>query len=378
MPTPRPKRTCAIGARANLGSRWPTRMPASSTACHCAATSRRPTRFWMARVRPSRPLPVTGSTFKKPFSWRCLLMPKSALASSLRSDAIAALRTALPYLSLYQGKTFVVKVGGEAFVGGPQAGKDLIEQVGVLHRLGMRVVLVHGGGPQASALTESLGGEPIKIEGRRVTDPIALRATTLALNGEVATHIVALGQALQMSMVTVSGVSAGMILAHQRPPTKDRHGNPVDYGLVGDVDRVDVSYIETILAAGHIPVVSPLGVSKSGQVLNLNADGVAAELAIGLGAAKMVFLTGAPGILRDAQDPSSLISFMDLKGLADLESTGAVQEGMWPKSASIRRALEGGVERVHVVGQNTNDGLLKEVFTNEGSGTLIVREGSHA
>ncbi|HRD30509.1 MAG TPA: acetylglutamate kinase [Fimbriimonadaceae bacterium] len=305
-------------------------------------------------------------------------MPKSALASSLRSDAIAALRTALPYLSLYQGKTFVVKVGGEAFVGGPQAGKDLIEQVGVLHRLGMRVVLVHGGGPQASALTESLGGEPIKIEGRRVTDPIALRATTLALNGEVATHIVALGQALQMSMVTVSGVSAGMILAHQRPPTKDRHGNPVDYGLVGDVDRVDVSYIETILAAGHIPVVSPLGVSKSGQVLNLNADGVAAELAIGLGAAKMVFLTGAPGILRDAQDPSSLISFMDLKGLADLESTGAVQEGMWPKSASIRRALEGGVERVHVVGQNTNDGLLKEVFTNEGSGTLIVREGSHA
>lgn len=305
-------------------------------------------------------------------------MPKSALASSLRSDAIAALRTALPYLSLYQGKTFVVKVGGEAFVGGPQAGKDLIEQVGVLHRLGMRVVLVHGGGPQASALTESLGGEPIKIEGRRVTDPIALRATTLALNGEVATHIVALGQALQMSMVAVSGVSAGMILAHQRPPTKDRNGNPVDYGLVGDVDRVDVSYIETILAAGHIPVVSPLGVSKSGQVLNLNADGVAAELAIGLGAAKVVFLTGAPGILRDAQDPSSLISFMDLKGLADLESTGAVQEGMWPKSASIRRALEGGVERVHVVGQNTIDGLLKEVFTNEGSGTLIVREGSHA
>lgn len=305
-------------------------------------------------------------------------MPKSALASSLRSDAIAALRTALPYLSLYQGKTFVVKVGGEAFVGGPQAGKDLIEQVGVLHRLGMRVVLVHGGGPQASALTESLGGEPIKIEGRRVTDPIALRATTLALNGEVATHIVALGQALQMSMVAVSGVSAGMILAHQRPPTRDRHGNPVDYGLVGDVDRVEVSYIETILAAGHIPVVSPLGVSKSGQVLNLNADGVAAELAIGLGAAKMVFLTGAPGILRDAQDPSSLISFMDLKGLADLESTGAVQEGMWPKSASIRRALEGGVERVHVVGQNTNDGLLKEVFTNEGSGTLIVREGSHS
>ena len=304
-------------------------------------------------------------------------MPKSALASSLRSDAIAALRTALPYLSLYQGKTFVVKVGGEAFVGGPQAGKDLIEQVGVLHRLGMRVVLVHGGGPQASALTESLGGEPIKIEGRRVTDPIALRATTLALNGEVATHIVALGQALQMSMVAVSGVSAGMILAHQRPPTKDRNGNPVDYGLVGDVDRVDVSYIETILAAGHIPVVSPLGVSKSGQVLNLNADGVAAELAIGLGAAKVVFLTGAPGILRDAQDPSSLISFMDLKGLADLESTGAVQEGMWPKSASIRRALEGGVERVHVVGQNTIDGLLKEVFTNEGSGTLIVREGSH-
>jgi acetylglutamate kinase len=305
-------------------------------------------------------------------------MPKSALASSLRSDAIAALRTALPYLSLYQGKTFVVKVGGEAFAGGPQAGKDLIEQVGVLHRLGMRVVLVHGGGPQASALTESLGGEPIKIEGRRVTDPIALRATTLALNGEVATHIVALGQALQMSMVAVSGVSAGMILAHQRPPTNDRHGNPVDYGLVGDVDRVEVSYIETILAAGHIPVVSPLGVSKSGQVLNLNADGVAAELAIGLGAAKMVFLTGAPGILRDAQDPSSLISFMDLKGLADLESTGAVQEGMWPKSASIRRALEGGVERVHVVGQNTIDGLLKEVFTNEGSGTLIVREGSHS
>jgi len=292
-------------------------------------------------------------------------------ATGLRSDAMAALRTALPYLSMYRGTTFVVKVGGEAFAD-DAVGRSVLEQVGVLTHLGIRVVLVHGAGPQATALTEALGGESRIVDGRRVTDAVSLRAITLSLNGDVATKILALCRGLGLSAAAVSGVAGSLVTARKRPPVTARDGSAVDYGFVGDIESVDVTLIEHLLAGGYLPVVSPLGADINGQVLNLNADGVAAACAVAVGAQKVVYVTGAPGVLRDMADQSSLISETDLAGLEAMESDGQLGGGMLPKAASIRAALAGGVERVHVVGFATPDGLLRELFTNEGSGTLIT------
>lgn len=292
-------------------------------------------------------------------------------ATGLRSDAMAALRTALPYLSMYRGATFVVKVGGEAFVD-DAVGRSVLEQVGVLTHLGIRVILVHGAGPQATALTKALGGESLMVDGRRVTDAVSLRATTLSLNGDVATKILAHCRGLGLSAAAVSGVAGNLISARKRPPITARDGSVVDYGFVGDVESVDVTLLEHLLSGGYLPVVSPLGADISGQVLNLNADGVAAAIAVAVGAQKVIFVTGAPGILRDPTDPTTLISETNLEGLAALESGSQLSGGMLPKATSIRRALERGVDRVHVVGFGTPDGLLRELFTNEGSGTLIT------
>ncbi|MBX3095248.1 MAG: acetylglutamate kinase [Fimbriimonadaceae bacterium] len=297
----------------------------------------------------------------------------STRATGLRSDAMAALRTALPYLSMYRGKTFVVKIGGEAFGSDDAIGRAVLEQIGVLTHLGMRVVVVHGAGPQATTLTEALGGESKIVDGRRVTDETALRAITLSLNGDVATKILANGRSLGLQTVAVSGVAAQTITARRRPPVSVRDGSTVDFGFVGDLAHLDLSLVQTLLDDGFLPVISPLGADANGQVLNMNADGVASALAVALGASKLIYVTGAPGILRNPQDTGSLISETDIAGLEALEKEGAISTGMLPKATSIRAALEGGVERVHVVGFATPDGVLRELFTNEGSGTLVTK-----
>lgn len=284
---------------------------------------------------------------------------------------IAALRRAVPYLRLFQGTTFVLKAGGEAFA--DRAGTHrLLEQIGILHQLGIRAVVVHGGGPQATALGRRLGVEPRFVEGRRVTDVATLEATVLALNGEVNTAILAVGRELGLPTLGVSGVDAGLLEAVRRPPRTLDDGSVVDYGEVGDLVRVDPEPLRRLLAAGFLPVVSPVAATTAGELLNVNADTVAARIAVALGAAKLVLLTGAAGVLRDPSDPGSAISVLDLAGLAELRAGGALRDGMLPKSEAIRTALSGGVARVHVISHHAADSLLREVFTNEGAGTLIV------
>jgi|CXWL01.1.fsa_nt_gi acetylglutamate kinase len=290
--------------------------------------------------------------------------------------AIAALRRAVPYLRLFQGTTFVIKAGGEAFAadrdGARPGARRLVEQVGILHQLGIRVVLVHGGGPQATALGRRLGLEPTFVEGRRVTDAPTLEATVLALNGEVNTAILGVCRELGLPAIGVSGVDAGLLHATRRPPKRLADGSEVDYGHVGDLTDVDAGPLVKLLAAGFVPVVSPLAADGAGNLLNVNADTVAARLAIALGASKLLLATGAPGILRDANVPGSVVSFLDLDGLRALVASGAINEGMLPKSAAIETAILGGVPRVHVVSHRQTDSILREVFTNEGAGTLIV------
>jgi acetylglutamate kinase len=175
--------------------------------------------------------------------------------------------------------------------------------------------------------------------------------------------------------VGVSGVDAGLIRAAKRPPVKrDDTGETVDYGFVGDILEVDTTVLENLLDDNLVPIVSPLSADEDGTLLNINADTVAAALAGRLKAEKLILATGAPGILEKLEDPRSLISYVDSAGLKQLRSDGRLSDGMLPKVAAIEKALAAGVPRVHVISYSLPDSLLLEVFTNEGTGTLVVAD----
>jgi acetylglutamate kinase len=289
-----------------------------------------------------------------------------------KSTVIRALRSAAPYIRLYKGKTFVVKAGGAVF-GDAVATKALIEQIAILHYLGIRVVMVHGGGPQLTQVTEAMGVPTRMVQGRRVTDEKSIDATSMVLNGLINTRLLAFCRELDIEAVGVSGVDAGLIQAHKRGPVQVE-GETVDYGFVGDIDLVDDSVLKRLLDSGLMPVVSPLSADDKGTLLNINADTVAAAIGAALGAEKLILCTGAPGILTNVADPGSVISYTDLKGLDKLRQTGAIKDGMLPKAKAIEEAIRGGVRRVHVISYDATDSILTEVFTNEGLGTLIVED----
>jgi acetylglutamate kinase len=289
--------------------------------------------------------------------------------------AIRSLRSAAPYIRMYKGKTFVVKAGGAVF-GDPEATRGLIEQIAILHYFGVRVVFVHGGGPQLTEITEALGVPTQMVEGRRVTDQRSIDATAMVLNGLINTRVLAMCRDLGIDAIGISGVDAGLIRAHKRPPVKlsDGSGKTVDYGFVGDIDAVDTTVIRKLLDNGLMPVVSPLSADDQGVLLNINADTVAAAIGAALSAEKLVLCTGAPGILERVSDPHSIISYTDLRGLKKLRDDGAIVDGMLPKAKAIEDAIRGGVRRVHVISYKSNEGILAEVFTNEGTGTLVVAD----
>jgi acetylglutamate kinase len=284
--------------------------------------------------------------------------------------AIRALKSAAPYIRMYKGKTFVVKAGGGVFAD-TDSTRVLIEQIAILHYFGVRVVMVHGGGPQTTEVADALGVPTRMVEGRRVTDQKQVDVTAMVLNGLINTRILGICRELNIDAVGISGVDAGLVLAHKRPPVKVG-SEVVDFGFVGDIDLVDTSVIRKLLDNGVMPVVSPLSADEKGTLLNINADTVAAAIGATLGAEKLVLCTGAPGILGDVNDPGSLISYTDLAGLKRMKDEGRILDGMLPKVKAIEDAIRGGVRRVHVVSYKAPEGILGEVFTNEGTGTLIV------
>ena len=289
-----------------------------------------------------------------------------------QSAAVRALKGAAPYIRLFKNRIFVVKAGGAVF-GDLASTRALIEQIAILHHIGIKVVLVHGGGPQLDEMQRSLGIEPRMVQGRRVTDSRSIDVTVMVLNGLINTRILAICRELDVAAVGISGIDAGLVRAHRRPPvTVD--GETVDFGFVGDIDSVDVGVVRKQLDAGLMPVISPLSADENGCVLNINADTVAANIGAALGAEKLILCTGAPGILENIADPGSLVSYTDLNGLKALQSAGSFADGMLPKAGAIEAAIRGGVRRVHVISYKVTDSLLAEVFTNEGTGTLIVAD----
>ncbi|MEL7296776.1 MAG: acetylglutamate kinase [Pseudomonadota bacterium] len=289
-----------------------------------------------------------------------------------RAIVVSALKHAAPYIRLFKKKVFVLKAGGEVFADAAST-RRLMTQVGILHQVGIRIVLVHGGGPQSTALASALGVDSQFIEGRRVTDEASLNVSAMVLNGQINTRILAACRDLDVPAVGISGVDAGLIKAHRRPPVETEKGQ-IDYGHVGDIDSVDADILRKQLDNGLMPVVSPLSADAQGELLNINADTVAAAIAAELNAEKLILATSAAGILADINDPGSLVSYIDRKGLAAMQTSGQLADGMLPKAAAIEAALKQGVKRVHIISHRVEDSLLLEVFTNEGTGTLVVND----
>ncbi len=300
------------------------------------------------------------------------------LSGNERAIVVTALKHAAPYIRMFKRKVFVLKAGGEAFVS-PEATRAIVEQIGLLHEVGVQVVLVHGGGPQSTQLAKARGIPIQFVDGRRVTDKNTLEVAATVLNDRINPMILAAFRDLDIPAVGICGLDARVIKAHKRPPVArgGDDGDTVDYGYVGDIDAIDADVLLDHLKSGLIPVISPISADDEGTLLNINADTVAAAVAAAVGAEKLILATTTPGILESTDDPRSVISYLDIAGLTKLRDEGRIADGMLPKAAAIERALTGGVPRVHVISSELPDSLLLEVFTNEGTGTLVVNDIEH-
>lgn len=292
-------------------------------------------------------------------------------------ERLISLTGAVPYLRAYAGQTFVVKVGG-AIVAEDEWRAALVHQCAVLHRVGMSIILVHGGGPQLERVATARGVSAPRIAGRRITSDALLDVAVEQWRGRISTELVGAFRAVGERAVGLCGADGDLVVAKRRPPvpvTDDAGATQtVDFGRVGDLVSVNPEVLQAILDCEMVPIVSPLAACDDG-LLNVNADSIAAAIATALPAAKLILVGETPGILTDPDDEDSALPVADLAKLDQLEETGAIRGGMRPKVAAVRQALDGGVPRVHLVDGRSPDGILAEVFTHDGSGTLVVREG---
>ncbi|XTZ18069.1 acetylglutamate kinase [Micromonospora echinospora] len=279
----------------------------------------------------------------------------------------ATLIEALPWLARFAGATVVVKYGGNAMVD-PALKQAFATDMVFLRHAGLKPVVVHGGGPQISAMLGRLGIASEFRGGLRVTTPEAMDVVRMVLVGQVGRELVGLINAHGPFAVGLSGEDARLFTAVRRPAWVD--GEPVDVGLVGDVASVDVSAVTDLIAAGRIPVISTVAPDVDGVLHNLNADTAAAALAVALRARKLVVLTDVPGLYTDWPDTTSLVSEITVDDLAEL--LPRLEAGMVPKMEACLRAVRGGVPAAHVVDGRVAHSTLLEVFTSEGFGTMVV------
>jgi acetylglutamate kinase len=293
----------------------------------------------------------------------------------MNPEHLDLLRQALPFINKFKNKTFVVKIGGE--IADQEATlHSFCEEVALLAQVGIHVVMVHGGGKQATELSQQLGIEPKMVQGRRVTDEKTLDVVMMVFAGTINTEILAALREYGVEAVGISGVDGGIINAVKRPPKKvvdEKTGQEqvVDYGHVGDIDSVDPKLLQTLLAADFVPVMASLGGDDDGNILNINADTVASEIASALKAEKLILVTDVDGILRADK---TLISRVTPQEIAKLVQEGVIKGGMIPKAQSAVEALKDGVGTVHIISGKKPSTLLAEVFTSTGSGTMIHRE----
>ena len=292
---------------------------------------------------------------------------------SKHNNTISALNNAAPYIKLYKDKIFIIKIGGE-LLRDISSARKLLKQIATIHQFGIKVILVHGGGPQLTEMIEKSGQVSEFNNGRRVTDQSTISLAVMVLNGEVNTNLLAISVELGIPAIGISGIDGGMIVTKKREKIKDETGDLIDYGYVGDISSVNMDILNTQLDAGYIPIISSLTANADGVILNVNADTIAATIAYELSAEKLILMTSVPGILMDTNDKTSLISYINHDSLKKMKSNGKLTDGMLPKVDAIGLALDNGVSRVHIISSNSEDSLLTEIFTNHGTGTLIVKD----
>jgi acetylglutamate kinase len=281
----------------------------------------------------------------------------------------AILTEALPWLARFQGATVVVKYGGNAMTS-PELRQAFAADMVFLRYAGLRPVVVHGGGPQISAMLKRLGMDSEFRGGLRVTTPESVDIVRMVLVGQVGKDLVGMINEHGPYAVGLSGEDAQLFTAVRRPAYVD--GEPVDVGLVGDVARVNVGAVDDLMRAGRIPVIATVAPDADGVLHNLNADTAAAALAVALGARKLVVLTDVSGLYTSWPDESSLVSRISTTELAGL--LPSLTAGMVPKMEACLRAVRGGVPAAHVVDGRLAHSILLEVFTTEGFGTMVVDE----
>ncbi len=279
----------------------------------------------------------------------------------------ALLIEALPYIQQFAGKTVVVKYGGNALAGASDADAagTFAQDIALMHAVGIKPVVVHGGGPQISALMERLGKKPEFRNGLRVTDAETVEIASMVLLGTVNPQLVSAINVHGASAVGVSGQDAGLLRVTQRDP---------ELGFVGDITSVDPTVLKSAIADNAVPVVATIGSDALGQAYNVNADTAAAAIAVALGAEKLIYLTDIEGLRANKDDASSIIRRTTASEIARLMADGSIDGGMIPKMESCVEAITSGVSRCHILDGRIPHVLLIELFTIAGVGTMITAE----
>ncbi|MCS5695305.1 acetylglutamate kinase [Desulfofundulus thermocisternus] len=290
-------------------------------------------------------------------------------------EKAAILVEALPYIKKFYGKTVVIKYGGHAMT---DCGLKMavLTDVVLMKYVGMHPVVVHGGGPEITAMLQKLGIESRFVSGLRVTDEETMEIVEMVLAGKLNKEIVSLINRIGGKAVGLSGKDACLLQAVKMPGKvyqPDGKVEMVDIGCVGQVKKVNPAIVQTLIHEGYIPVVAPVAVGPEGESYNVNADTVAGELAAALGADKLIILTDVEGILEDRENRDSLLSVIRADDVPDLIARGVIDGGMIPKVECCTRALYGGVNTTHILDGRVAHSILLEVFTDKGIGTMVVR-----
>jgi acetylglutamate kinase len=276
----------------------------------------------------------------------------------------AVLIEALPYLRRFFGKTLVIKYGGNAMID-DQLKEQVMQDIALLHYVGIRPLVVHGGGPEISALMRQMGHEPTFVGGLRVTDAATMEIVEMALTGKTNKNIVARLNQQGATAVGLSGKDANLLVARKLESPKG------DLGFVGEIMQVNADILTLLVGQGYIPVISSVAIGEDGESYNVNADHAAGAIAAAVGAEKLVMLTDVEGLYADYPDRSTLISEMDTTRAREMLETGKAEKGMIPKLEACITALEGGVSRAHMIDGRHPHAILIEIFTDAGVGTMV-------